>query len=49
MIWTIIAIILVIWLLGFLFDIAGTFVHILLAVAAILLIWNLIAGRRATA
>ena len=35
MLWTIIGIILAVWLLGFLFDVAGNLIHILLAVAAI--------------
>ncbi len=45
MLWTIIGIIIAVWLLGFLFDIAGNLIHILLAVAAIMLVINLIKGR----
>jgi len=47
MLWTICAIILVLWLLGFSFHIAGSLIHLLLVVAVIVLIFNLITGRRA--
>ncbi len=46
MLWTIFVIILVLWLLGFSFHIAGGFIHLLLVVALIVLIFNLISGRR---
>ena len=44
--WTIFVILLVLWLLGFSFHIAGGLIHLLLVVAVIVLIFNLIAGRR---
>jgi len=41
-------VLLVLWVLGFLtFHIAGAFIHILLILAVISLVWNFIAGRRA--
>jgi len=46
MLWTILVILLVLWLLGFLTSIGGGFIHLLLLIAAIVLIWNLLAGRR---
>jgi len=46
MLWTIFVIILVLWLLGFSFHIAGGLIHILLVVALIVLVINLITGRR---
>lgn len=46
MLWTIIIVILVLWLLGFIGDIAGNLVHILLVVALIILIYRLITGRK---
>lgn len=49
MLWTILAIILAIWLLGFIFEIAGGLIHILLVVAAVVLILQLVTGRRAVA
>ena len=45
--WTILVVILVVWLLGLLFDVAGGFIHLLLIVALAILIYNLITGRRA--
>ncbi len=46
MLWTIFVVILVLWLLGFSFHIAGSLIHILLVVALIILIFNLVSGRR---
>jgi hypothetical protein len=46
MLWTIFVILLILWLLGFSLHIAGGLIHIVLVVAVILLIYNLIAGRR---
>jgi hypothetical protein len=46
MLWTIFVILLVLWLLGFSLHIAGGFIHILIVVAVIILIFNLISGRR---
>jgi hypothetical protein len=46
MLWTIFVILVVLWLLGFSFHIAGGLIHILLVVALIVLVINLITGRR---
>jgi hypothetical protein len=46
MLWTIFVILLIMWLLGFSFHIAGSLVHLLLVVALVVLIVNLISGRR---
>jgi hypothetical protein len=46
MLWTIFAILLILWLLGFGFHIAGSLIHLLLVVAVIVLIINLVTGRR---
>ncbi|HWY70713.1 MAG TPA: lmo0937 family membrane protein [Terriglobales bacterium] len=46
MLWTIFAILLILWLLGFSFHVAGSLIHLLLIVAVIVLIVNLITGRR---
>ncbi len=45
--WTIIVILFVFWLLGFLFLFGGGLIHILLVVALIALVYNLLTGRRA--
>ena len=47
MLWTIVAILLVLWLLGFSFHVAGGLIHLLLVVAVIVFIINMIGGRRA--
>jgi hypothetical protein len=47
MLWTILVILLVLWLLGMLTSVAGGFVHLLLVIAAIVLIYNLLTGRQA--
>jgi hypothetical protein len=46
MLWTIVAILLVMWLLGFGFHIGGGLVHLLLVIAVIVVIFNLFTGRR---
>jgi hypothetical protein len=47
MLWTIFVILVVLWLLGFSLHIAGSLIHLLLVVAVIVLIINLVSGRRA--
>jgi hypothetical protein len=47
MLWAIFVILLVLWLLGFTLHIAGGLIHILLVLAVVVLIINLISGRRA--
>ncbi|WP_174732442.1 lmo0937 family membrane protein [Mesobacillus harenae] len=47
MLWTIVGVLLVLWILGFMFEIAGGLIHILLVVGVILVIWNLIKGKAA--
>lgn len=46
MLWTIFVILLVMWLLGFSLHIAGGLIHILLVIALIVLVINLVSGRR---
>ncbi len=46
MLWTIFVILVVLWLLGFSFHIGGGLIHIVLVIAVIVLIFNLISGRR---
>jgi Family of unknown function (DUF5670) len=46
MLWTIFAVLLVLWLLGFSLHVAGGLIHLLLVVALIVLIFNLVTGRR---
>jgi hypothetical protein len=46
MLWTIFAVLLIMWLLGFSFHVGGGLIHLLLVCAVIVLVWNLITGRR---
>jgi predicted membrane metal-binding protein len=45
--WAILAVVLAVWLIGLLIDVAGNLIHLLLIVAALILIYNLVTGRRA--
>jgi hypothetical protein len=47
MLWTIFVVILILWLLGFSLHVAGGLIHILLVVALVVLVINLLSGRRA--
>lgn len=47
MLWTIFVILLILWLLGFSFHVAGSLIHLLLVIAVVVLIFQLITGRRA--
>jgi hypothetical protein len=46
MLWTIVAVFLVLWLLGFSLNVGGGLIHLLLVVALIVLVVNLLRGRR---
>jgi hypothetical protein len=46
MLWTIFVVILILWLLGFSFHVAGGLIHLLLVVALVVLVINLLSGRR---
>ena len=49
MIWTVMVLLLLFWLIGFAFDVAGGLIHVLLVIAAVLFLVNLISGRRKVA
>ena len=46
MLWTIIVILLVLWLLGLIGNIGGQLIWLLLVIAAIVLVFQLLSGRR---
>ena len=46
MLWTIVAVLLILWLLGFSLHVAGGLIHVLLVVALIVIVVNLVSGRR---
>ena len=47
MLWTIVVVLVVLWLLGLIGHIGGGLIHTLLVIAAIVLVYNLVTGRRA--
>jgi hypothetical protein len=47
MLWTIFAIVILLWLLGWGFHIAGSLIHLLLVVALVVFLIEIITGRRA--
>ena len=47
MLWTLIVLLVVFWMLGLAFNVAAGMIHVLLVVAAVLLVVNLIRGRSA--
>ena len=46
MLWTIMVILVIMWLLGFSLHVGGSLIHILLVIAVVALVFNLISGRR---
>jgi hypothetical protein len=46
MLWTIVVLLLILWLLGFTMHVAGGLIHVLLVVALVVLIVRVIQGRR---
>jgi len=46
MLWTIIAVCLILWLLGFSLHVGGGLIHVLLVVAVIVILFNLLSGRK---
>lgn len=46
MLWTLIVLLMLFWLIGFAFDVAGGVIHILLVIALVMFLVNLISGRR---
>ena len=46
MLWTIIMVLVVLWLLGFIGQVGGGLIHLLLVVALVVFVLNLLSGRR---
>jgi hypothetical protein len=46
MLWTILAVLLVLWLLGFIGNVAGGFIHLLLVLALIVFVVNALSNRK---
>jgi hypothetical protein len=47
LLWTIIVVMVVLWLLGFTMHVGGGLIHLLLVIAVVLLVVNLLTGRGA--
>lgn len=46
MLWTIVVLLLILWLLGFALDVAGGIIHILLVIALVVIAFRFLSGRR---
>ena len=46
MLWTIFVVLIIMWMLGFGFHVGGGLIHALLVIAVVVLLWNLLTGRR---
>ena len=46
MLWTVVVVLLVLWLLGFTMHVAGGLIHILLVIALVVIVMRLLTGRR---
>ncbi len=48
MLWTVFVVLVILWLLGFSLHVGGSLIHLLLVVGLIVLVFNLLSGRRST-
>jgi hypothetical protein len=46
MLWTIVVLLLILWLLGFTMHVAGGLIHVLLVIALVVIVFRLLSGRR---
>lgn len=46
MLWTVVVILLVLWLLGFTMHVAGGLIHLLLVIALVVVVLRLLTGRK---
>ena len=46
MLWTIVAILLLLWVFGLVLEIAGGLIHILLVIALVVVVFRMLTGRR---
>jgi hypothetical protein len=49
MLWTIFVVLAILWLLGFSLHVGGGLIHLLLVVALVILVINVVSGRRSAA
>ncbi len=46
MLWTVVVLLLILWLLGFTMHVAGGLIHVLLVIALVVVVLRLLSGRR---
>jgi hypothetical protein len=46
MLWTIVVLLLILWLLGFTMHVAGGLIHVLLVIALVVIVFRLLSGTR---
>ena len=46
MLWTVLVILVILWLLGFSFHVGGALIHLLLVIALVMFIFNIVTARR---
>ena len=46
MLWTVVVVLLILWLLGFTMHVAGGLIHVLLVIALVVVVLRLLSGRR---
>lgn len=46
MLWTIVVLLLILWVLGFTMHVAGGLIHVLLVIALVVVVLRLLSGRR---
>ena len=46
MLWTVVVVLLILWLLGFTMHVAGGLIHLLLVIALVVIVVRLLTGRR---
>lgn len=46
MLWTIVVVLLILWLLGFALDVVGGIIHVLLVIALVVIVARMLTGRR---
>lgn len=46
MLWTVVVLLLILWLLGFTMHVAGGLIHVLLVIALVVIVFRLLTGSR---
>ncbi len=46
MLWTVVVLLLILWLLGFTMHVAGGLIHVLLVIALVVIVLRLLSGRQ---